>query len=125
MFAASGPACVQEGPMAGRRKKQGDEKAAANGNGNGGNLGFEGKMWAAADKLRGHIDAGEYKHVVLGPHRTDSFDKKLHRPHSILDNPATGAPADGVPLCAMKRSHGRSRSAPLLQLSLKIRGSIP
>lgn len=29
-------------------------------------LGFEEKLWAAADKLRGHMDAGEYKHVVLG-----------------------------------------------------------
>jgi type I restriction enzyme M protein len=34
--------------------------------GNGGNLGFEEKLWAAADKLRGHMDAAEYKHVVLG-----------------------------------------------------------
>ncbi len=33
---------------------------------NGANLGFEAKMWAAADKLRGHVDPGEYKHVVLG-----------------------------------------------------------
>ena len=28
-------------------------------------LGFEEKLWAAADKLRGHMDAGEYKHVAL------------------------------------------------------------
>ena len=33
---------------------------------NGANLGFEQKLWAAADKLRGHMDASEYKHVVLG-----------------------------------------------------------
>ena len=33
---------------------------------NGANLGFEEKMWQAADKLRGHMDAAEYKHVVLG-----------------------------------------------------------
>src|SRR4030042_725723 len=33
---------------------------------NGANLGFEEKMWQAADKLRSHIDAAEYKHVVLG-----------------------------------------------------------
>lgn len=33
---------------------------------NGANLGFEAKMWQAADKLRGHMDAAEYKHVVLG-----------------------------------------------------------
>ncbi len=32
---------------------------------NGANLGFESHLWAA-DKLRGHIDASEYKHVVLG-----------------------------------------------------------
>ena len=35
-------------------------------NGNGGHLGFEEKLWASADKLRGHMDAAEYKHVVLG-----------------------------------------------------------
>lgn len=29
-------------------------------------LGFEEKLWQAADKLRGHLDAAEYKHVVLG-----------------------------------------------------------
>jgi type I restriction enzyme M protein len=33
---------------------------------NGAALGFENKLWAAADKLRGHLDAAEYKHVVLG-----------------------------------------------------------
>lgn len=32
----------------------------------GANLGFEEKMWSAADKLRGTMDAAEYKHVVLG-----------------------------------------------------------
>ena len=35
-------------------------------NGNGANLGFEQKLWAAADKLRNNMDAAEYKHVVLG-----------------------------------------------------------
>jgi len=29
-------------------------------------LGFERKLWDAANKLRGHMDAAEYKHVVLG-----------------------------------------------------------
>ncbi|MBI4653785.1 MAG: type I restriction-modification system subunit M N-terminal domain-containing protein [Nitrospirae bacterium] len=33
---------------------------------NGGNLGFEEKLWQAADKMRGHMDPAEYKHVVLG-----------------------------------------------------------
>src|SRR5438874_3498975 len=29
-------------------------------------LNFEAQLWAAADKMRGHMDASEYKHVVLG-----------------------------------------------------------
>ena len=27
---------------------------------------LESKLWATADKLRGHLDAADYKHVVLG-----------------------------------------------------------
>jgi len=30
------------------------------------NIGFEEKLWLAADKLRNNMDAAEYKHVVLG-----------------------------------------------------------
>lgn len=33
---------------------------------NGAILGFEQILWQAADKLRGHLDAAEYKHIVLG-----------------------------------------------------------
>ncbi len=47
----------------GRKKQSGTERSRS---GNGANLGFEEKLWAAADKMRGHIDAGEYKHVALG-----------------------------------------------------------
>ena len=32
----------------------------------GANLGFEAKLWQAADKMRNNMDAAEYKHVVLG-----------------------------------------------------------
>ncbi len=43
------------------------------------NLGFEEKLWAAADKLRGHMDPSEYKHVVLGliflKYISDSFEE--------------------------------------------------
>ena len=35
-------------------------------NGNGANLGFEAKLWTAADKMRNNMDTPEYKHVVLG-----------------------------------------------------------
>lgn len=47
---------------------------------NGGNLGFEEKLWQAADKMRGHMDASEYKHVVLGliflKYISDAFEEK-------------------------------------------------
>lgn len=47
----------------------------------GANLGFEDKLWAAADKLRGTMDAAEYKHVVLGliflKYISDSFLEKF------------------------------------------------
>lgn len=47
---------------------------------NGANLGFETQLWAAADKLRGHMDASEYKHVVLGliflKYISDAFQAK-------------------------------------------------
>ncbi len=33
---------------------------------NGATVGFESTLWAAADLLRGNLDPGEYKHVVLG-----------------------------------------------------------
>src|SRR5690348_2966400 len=33
---------------------------------NSANIGFEQKMWLAADKLRSNMDPSEYKHVVLG-----------------------------------------------------------
>jgi len=33
---------------------------------NGSSLGIENELWEAADKLRGHLDAADYKSVVLG-----------------------------------------------------------
>ncbi|MDP2975860.1 MAG: class I SAM-dependent DNA methyltransferase, partial [Anaerolineales bacterium] len=48
---------------------------------NGATLDFKSQLWAAADKLRGHMDASEYKHVVLGliflKYISDSFEE-LH-----------------------------------------------
>ena len=44
-----------------------------------GELGFEATLWHAADKLRGNLDAAEYKHVVLGliflKYISDAFDE--------------------------------------------------
>src|SRR3989338_8421821 len=43
-------------------------------------LGFEQTLWATADKLRGHMDAAEYKHVALGliflKYISDAFGEK-------------------------------------------------
>jgi len=43
-------------------------------------LGFEAKLWAAADALRNNMDAAEYKHVVLGliflKYISDAFEAK-------------------------------------------------
>lgn len=44
----------------------GRKKKKANGLHDGGRLGFEEKLWRAADRLRGHVEPAEYKHVVLG-----------------------------------------------------------
>jgi len=59
------------------KQGRGKKVAAANG----GDLGFEAKLWQAADKLRNNMDAAEYKHVVLGliflKYISDAFEE-LH-----------------------------------------------
>lgn len=46
------------------------------------NIGFEETLWKAADKLRGSMDASEYKHVVLGliflKYISDKFEMKYN-----------------------------------------------
>ncbi len=58
--------------MAGKRKSSPAGDSAAN-------VGFEAKLWLAADKLRNNMDAAEYKHVVLGliflKYISDSFEE--------------------------------------------------
>ena len=61
-------------------KKKRDTKS----NKNGATLGFEAKLYQAADKLRNNLDAAEYKHVVLGliflKYISDAFEEK----HNLL-----------------------------------------
>jgi len=58
---------------------------------NGANLGFEATLWAAADKLRGHMDAAEYKHVVLGliflKYISDAFEERRTMLETELSDP--------------------------------------
>src|SRR5258708_39643938 len=59
---------------------------------NGANLGFEQKLWAAADKLRGHMDAADYKHVVLGliflKYISDAFEEHRNNLEQQISDPA-------------------------------------
>ena len=52
----------------------------ATNNGNSADIGFEQKIWSAADVLRGNMDAAEYKHVVLGliflKYISDKFEER-------------------------------------------------
>ena len=58
-------------------------KASKASKANGAVLGFEQKLWEAADKLRGSMDPGEYKHVVLGliflKYISDAFEERYAR----------------------------------------------
>jgi len=74
----------------GRPKKTGTKQAKS---GNGANRGFEEKLWASADKMRGHTDAGEYKHVALGliflKYISDAFQERYDALHvTPLADPA-------------------------------------
>ena len=55
-------------------------------NGNAGALGFEATLWSTAEKLKGNMDASDYKHVVLGliflKYISDAFEEK----HNALAN---------------------------------------
>ena len=73
-----------------RRRADGDTEKKTK-NGNGANLGFEEKLWLAADKLRGSLDAAEYKHVVLGliflKYVSDGFEERRAQLDKLCDDP--------------------------------------
>lgn len=52
-------------------------------------LDFEAHLWTAADKLRGHMDASEYKYVVLGliflKYISDSFEEMHEKLSQVND----------------------------------------
>ena len=54
-------------------------------------LGFEEKLWQAADKMRGHMDPSEYKHVALGliflKYISDAFEERRQEIEQELADP--------------------------------------
>ncbi len=53
-------------------------------------IGFEQQIWAAAGILRGNMDAGEYKHVVLGliflKYISDKFEERYQDLKALHDD---------------------------------------
>jgi len=78
-----------EGARAARASKRSGGNAR-----NGGDLGFEATLYQSADKMRGQMDAAEYKHVVLGliflKYINDAFAEKYQE----LENDAATDPED-------------------------------
>src|SRR5207249_10815992 len=68
----------KDGAQAPKRHARGARKTSAQTNG--ATVGFESQLWAAADVLRGNLDPGEYKHIVLGliflKYVSDAFDAR-------------------------------------------------
>src|SRR5438309_8076803 len=66
--------------------------------GNSANIGFEAKLWLAADKLRSNMDAAEYKHIVLGliflKYISDSFEEHHEKLKSGKGDYAGSNPED-------------------------------
>lgn len=57
-------------------------------------VGFEAQLWAAADKMRGHMDPGEYKHVVLGLIFLKYVSDKFEELYLLLQNTPNADPED-------------------------------
>ncbi len=78
--------------------KQG-KKTQTDAKNNGATLGFEEKLWLAADKLRGSVDAAEYKHVVLGllflKYISDAFEDRRKELEALCADPDSDHFTDG------------------------------
>lgn len=85
------------------------KQAKGNTNGNGAHLGFEEKLRAAAETLRRHLVAAEYKHVVRGlvslKYTSDAFQEL----HDALASDKNSDPEDRDEYLAEKRLLGSLR----------------
>ena len=107
---------------------RGKGKARKKSNSNGATVGFEAKLWAAADALRNNMDVAEYKHVVLGliflKYISDAFEAKHAELEADKKSGAdpetptnTALPASSG--CPKKHAGSTSRPAPRSPLSAR------
>ena len=72
-------------------EKRAGKPAPAEEKTNGATLGFETKLWQAADKMRNNMDAAEYKHVVLGliflKYISDAFEERRAELERLSSDP--------------------------------------
>ncbi|MCL5257279.1 MAG: type I restriction-modification system subunit M [Chloroflexi bacterium] len=65
------------------RQSRSGETSVSKNKSNGANLGFEEVLWQAADRMRGKMDAAEYKHVALGliflKYISDAFEERYQQ----------------------------------------------
>jgi type I restriction-modification system DNA methylase subunit len=77
-------------------------------NGSTANLGFEARLWPAADKLRNNMDAAEYKNVVLGliflKYISDSSEDHHAKLKATKGDDAAGPSGHTVPAFAELRA---------------------
>lgn len=75
------------------RKSSTSNSTRASQRSSGANLGFEEKLWQAADRLRGHMDPSEYKHVVLGliflKYISDAFEERYQQLSQWTTDPSS------------------------------------
>jgi transcriptional regulator with XRE-family HTH domain len=75
----------------GRKVQAGRAAGKGNGSANGVSLGFEARLWQAADVLRGNMDPSEYKHVVLGllflKYISDAFEERREQLRQAIADP--------------------------------------
>jgi hypothetical protein len=86
-----------------------------------GGLDFEAQLWAPADKMRGHMDTSDYKHVCLGiAWKLERMNLAIRGIDPNLDSRnANSIPTSGPILCQSGRNSptARSTSTPRTKLN--------
>ena len=100
---APGPATPEPKPYPKPKAKRGRKakaKKTAKPADNGTTLGFESKLWDAADLLRNNMDPAEYKHVVLGllflKYISDAFEERRAILTTLVKDPGTEYYVEGA-----------------------------